>query len=98
MGNWRSNAQGNFSSIYFFNFDAGMKDGRGDFDLDATSAPNNGTTLTFDKLEVKTDSTNLSKIFLDGVAAKATKVTTNTVGSVTAFASWTWADKAGALK
>ena len=98
LGNWRSNAQGNFSSIYFFNFDAGMKDGRGDLDLDATSAPNYGTSLTFDKLEIKTDSTNLSKIFLDGVAANATKVTTNTVGSVSAFTSWTWADKAGALK
>ncbi len=98
MGNWRSNAQGNFSSIYFFNFDAGMKDGRGDFDLDATSAPNNGTTLNFDKLEVKTDSTNLKKIFLDGVDAKVTKVSSNTVGSVAPFAAWTWADVAGQLK
>jgi hypothetical protein len=97
LGNWRSNAQGAFSRIYFFNFDAGIVDGRGDFDVDDKSTPNLGSTLTFAELEITTDST-LSKIFKDGVDAQATKVTTNTVGSVTPFASWTWSDKAGALK
>ena len=100
LGNWRSNAQGKFEKIYFFNFDAGMADGRGDFDLDDASKPNFPTTLSFDKLEITTDSTDLTKIFKDGTAVHATKVASATAaGAQTApFAGWSWAAKVEAYK
>ena len=99
LGDFRSNAQGSFKNIYFFNFDAGMKDGRGDLSLDAATVGNYGTSLTFDKLEITTDSSNLSKIFKGGTVANATKVTAPTVGASTApFAGWSWAAKVEAYK
>jgi hypothetical protein len=99
LGDFRSNAQGTFKNIYFFNFDAGMPAGRGDLSLDAKTVPNFGTTLTFDKLEVTSDTMNISKIFKNGTVAHATKVTTPTVGANTAaFAGWSWAAKVEAYK
>ena len=99
LGDFRSNAQGSFKNIYFFNFDAGMKDGRGDLSLDANTVGNYGKSLTFDKLEITTDSSDLTKIFKNGTVANATKVTTPTVGaSVAAFAGWSWAAKVEAYK
>ncbi len=100
LGNWRSNAQGAFENLYFFNFDAGMADGRGDFDLDDTSAPNYGTSLTFANLEITTDSMDLTKIFKDGVDANATKVSapTSAGADLTVFSNWTWTATAGNLQ
>ena len=99
LGNWRSNAQGAFENLYFFNFDAGMADGRGDFDLDDASAPNYGSSLTFANLEITTDSTDLSKIFKDGTDANATKVSapTSAGADLTVFTNWTWTASAGKL-
>ena len=100
LGNWRSNAQGAFENLYFFNFDAGMADGRGDFDLDDASAPNYGTSLTFANLEITTDSTDLSKIFKDGTDANATKVSASTSAGadLTEFTNWTWTAISGNLQ
>jgi hypothetical protein len=99
LGDFRSKAQGSFKNIYFFNFDAGIPAGRGDLSLDAATVPNFGTTLTFDKLEVTTDTMTISKIFKNGTVAHATKVTTPTVGANTAaFAGWSWAAKVEAYK
>jgi hypothetical protein len=99
LGDFRSKAQGSFKNIYFFSFDAGIPAGRGDLSLDAATVPNFGTTLTFDKLEVTTDTMTISKIFKNGTVAHATKVTTPTVGANTAaFAGWSWAAKVEAYK
>jgi hypothetical protein len=93
---------GSFNNIYFFNFPDPAVDGRGDLSLssgsDATFAAG---TLTFSGLEgVLPAGVALNAVFKNGtdVHASAVQLGSNTVGAtISAFASWTWADASGNL-
>lgn len=101
LGDFRKSAQGSFSKIYFFNFDGGMADGRGDFSLSSGSDVTFGDgSLTFADLEITTDSTDLTKIFKGGTDAHASSVAsaTNAGADVAPFAGWSWAAKEEAYK
>ena len=101
LGDFRKNAQGAFSKIYFFNFDGGMADGRGDMSLSSGSDVTFGDgSLTFADLEITTDSTDLTKIFNGGTDAHASIVAaaTNAGADVAPFAGWSWAAKEEAYK
>ena len=101
LGDFRKNAQGSFSKIYFFNFDGGMADGRGDMSLSSGSDVTFGDgSLTFADLEITTDSTDLTKIFKGGTDAHASSVAsaTNAGADVAPFAGWSWAAKEEAYK
>ncbi len=101
LADFRSNAQGTFENIYFFGFPDPATDGRGDFSLDAATAPNfTAGTLKFSNLEVTTTLTDLTKIFKSGTDAhaKAVNAGSNTVGAtLSAFTGWSWTEKAGNL-
>jgi hypothetical protein len=101
LGDFRKSAQGSFSKIYFFNFDGGMADGRGDMSLSSGSDVTFGDgALTFSDLEITTDSTDLTKIFKGGTDAHASSVAsaTNAGADVAPFAGWSWAAKEEAYK
>lgn len=113
LGDFRKSARGAFSNIYFFNFPNPKEDdgsgstlGYGDFSLSSGSDLTFGSgDLTFATMEMDTtgmgpgnDPVSLNTIFKNGTDAHASFVTTNTVGAnKTAFANWTWADKASLL-
>ena len=101
LGDFRKSAQGSFSKIYFFNFDGGMAEGRGDMSLSSGSDVTFGDgALTFADLEITTDSTDLTKIFKGGTDAHASSVAsaTNAGADVAPFAGWSWAAKEEAYK
>jgi len=101
LGDFRKNAQGAFTRIYFFNFDGGMADGRGDMSLSSGSDVTFGDgSLTFADLEITTDSTDLTKIFKGGTDAHASSVAAaiNAGADVAPFAGWSWAAKEEAYK
>ena len=101
LGDFRKSAQGSFSKIYFFNFDGGMADGRGDMSLSSGSDVTFGDgSLKFADLEITTDSTDLTKIFKGGTDAHASSVAsaTNAGADVAPFAGWSWAAKEEAYK
>ncbi|MGB1094783.1 MAG: hypothetical protein ACPG0L_08840, partial [Bacteroidia bacterium] len=101
LGDFRKSAQGSFSKIYFFNFDGGMAEGRGDMSLSSGSDVTFGDgSLTFADLEITTDSTDLTKIFKGGTDAHASSVAsaTNAGADVAPFAGWSWAAKEEAYK
>ena len=101
LGDFRKSAQGSFSKIYFFNFDGGMAEGRGDMSLSSGSDVTFGDgALTFSDLEITSDSTDLTKIFKGGTDAHASNVAsaTNAGADVAPFAGWSWAAKEEAYK
>ena len=101
LGDFRKSAQGSFSKIYFFNFDGGMAEGRGDMSLSSGSDVTFGDgALTFSDLEITSDSTDLTKIFKNGTDAHASNVAsaTNAGADVAPFAGWSWAAKEEAYK
>lgn len=101
LGDFRKSAQGAFSKIYFFNFDGGMAEGRGDLSLSSGSDVTfTDGALTFADLEITTDSTDLTAIFKGGTDAHASSVAsaTNAGADVAPFAGWSWAAKEEAYK
>lgn len=101
LGDFRKSAQGAFSKIYFFNFDGGMAEGRGDLSLSSGSDVTfTDGALTFADLEITTDSTDLTAIFKGGTDAHVSSVVsaTNAGADVAPFAGWSWAAKEEAYK
>lgn len=102
LGDFRDNARGTFENIYFFGFPDPAVAGRGDFSLSTGSDVTFGAGhLTFSGLQSTLPAgVALTSVFKNGTDAHATSVAAgaNTVGAtVSAFASWTWADLASEL-
>jgi hypothetical protein len=90
IGDFRDDARGNFSNIYFYNF-PNPNTGKGDFTLSSGSELTyQQNKLTFSNLEITTIH-QLDSIFKNGTHIHTNNVNTNTIGvDTTVFSDWTW--------
>tara|TARA_Y100000816_G_C26107864_1_gene589475 strand:- start:4176 stop:5444 length:1269 start_codon:yes stop_codon:yes gene_type:complete len=102
LGDFRKNARGTFSNIFFFGFPSPLIDGRGDLSLSSGSDItflNN--VLSFENLEIDTTGMgviDLNQIFKSGTDIHTDIVSSNSVGvNKIPFIGWTWANQSGLL-
>lgn len=109
LADFRSNAQGNFSNLYFYNFtDPATNGGRGDFGFNTgdnkddfrvrDNFETNGT-LVFSNLQSTLPAgVALPTVFKDGTATYAADIASPSTGAnVSGMMSWTYAGKKGNL-
>ncbi len=106
LADFRSNPQGTFENLYFYNFpDPAATDGRGDFgfnkgdngdDLRGEKNFADGVLIFMNNLESTLPAgVALESVFKQGTAAKATAVSTATVGANKGVFGWSWTVTAG---
>ncbi len=102
LADFRKDATGTYSNIYFFDFPVPAKEGRGDFSLSSGSdvTYQNGQLIFMNLEDVLPEGVELMDVFKEGTDAHATSVSMgeNTVGvDKSVFDSWSLSAMYGAL-
>ena len=108
LADFRSNAQGSFSNLYFFNFaDPAQTEGRGDLGFNTGDNKDDfrvednfkAGLLSFSNLQATLPAgVDITAVFKNGTSEFATNVASATTGAdVSGLINWTWTGKKGNL-
>ncbi len=104
LADFRACPRGTFENIFFFGFSDPALNNRGDFSITNPSTSTCSTDnlangiLVFSNLQaILPINSSIGSIFLNGIDAYATSVTTNSVGGSKSVFTWTWTSQANLL-